>query len=240
MHGMLNKLREYLQRVNRRKHTYYDYISWLRFANAGMLDEGNLYCFEYAVRNLHSAKPVIEIGSFCGLSTNLINFYLQMFSKTNKIITCDKWIFEGGENPEAFLPGSSINHKDYKKFVKETFMRNVSFFSKNNLPYTIEVFSDDFFRMWENGIKSNDVFGRDIQLGGDISFAFIDGNHEYEFAKRDFINSDKYLEIGGFILFDDSSDFSSWGVNKVIEEVKQTKRYEVVIKNPNYLFKKIK
>jgi ATP-dependent RNA circularization protein (DNA/RNA ligase family) len=77
-------------------------------------------------------------------------------------------------------------------------------------------------------------------LGGTISFAYIDGNHTYDFAKRDFENADKYLEVGGVILFDDSSDDSIWEVNKVIEEIKKEGRYEIIIKNPNYLIKKIR
>ena len=77
-------------------------------------------------------------------------------------------------------------------------------------------------------------------MGGTISFAYIDGNHTYDFAKRDFENADKYLEVGGVILFDDSSDDSIWEVNKVIEEIKKEGRYEIIIKNPNYLIKKIR
>ena len=72
-----------------------EYIEWLTFANAGMLNRGNLHCIDYAVRNLVSNNPVIEIGSFCGLSTNIINYYLKKYNKKNKIITSDKWEFEG-------------------------------------------------------------------------------------------------------------------------------------------------
>lgn len=91
------------------------------------------------------------------------------------------------------------------------------------------------------GSKKNeiDVCGREIQLGGKISFAYIDGNYTYEYAKRDFENADKYLENGGFILFDDSGDNSGWEVCKVIEEIKQAGKYQVIINNPNYLIKKI-
>lgn len=217
----------------------YEFISWLKFANAGMLDNGNLYCFEYAIENLPSNKPVIEIGSFCGLSTNIISFYLRKFNKSNNLITSDKWIFEGAEVPSAFLEGSNITHNEYKTFVKDTYIRNISFFSKDHLPYTIEQFSDDFFKLWSEDKLETDVTGRKIQLGGKISFAYIDGNHTYEYAKRDFENVDRYLEIGGFILFDDSADHSGWQVCKVVEEIKKEGRYEIIINNPNYLIKKI-
>lgn len=217
----------------------HEYFEWLRFANPGMLDAGNVYCFEYAIENLPSNNPIIEIGSFCGLSTNFISAYLSMNNKSNKLITADKWIFEGAEIPNSLLSGSNITHKQYKEFVKETYIRNISFFSKDYLPYTIEHFSDDFFKLWSEEKLETDVLGRKIQLGGKISFAYIDGNHTYEYAKRDFENVDKYLEVGGFILFDDSADNSGWEVCKVIEEIKKDGRYEFIINNPNYLIKKI-
>lgn len=49
-----------------------DYVNWLCYANAGMLHRGNLYCFDYAIRNLPSEAPIVEVGSFCGLSANLL------------------------------------------------------------------------------------------------------------------------------------------------------------------------
>jgi len=237
--SILRRFQEARQRKNLKKHTPFEFVDWVRFANAGMLDMGNLYCYEYAINNLPSDNPIIEIGSFCGLSTNLIAFYLQHFSKNNKIITCDKWIFEGGEDQNAVLAGSDLTHGEYREFVKDTYKRNISFFSKHNLPYTIECFSDEFFSLWDKKELKPDLFGRTTALGGPVSFAYIDGNHTYEFAKRDFVNTDKWLEKGGFILFDDSGDFSNWEVKKVISELKQSGRYEVVVANPNYLVKKI-
>ncbi len=216
-----------------------EFINWLSFANAGMLDQGNIYCFEYAIEHLPSDNPIVEIGSFCGLSTNVISYYLRKYKKSNKLISSDRWDFEGAEVPNALLDGSNISHQQYKEFVKESYIKNISFFSKENLPFTIEQFSDDFFKLWESNKLETDVLGREVQLGGKISFAYIDGNHTYEFAKRDFINVDKYLETGGFILFDDSSDYSKWEVRQVIKEIKKAGTYEVIIKNPNYLLRKI-
>lgn len=205
-----------------------------------MLNHGNTYCMEYAVKNLPSDSPIIEIGSFCGLSTNIISFFLRKYSKRNKLITSDKWIFEGAEAGIGFLDGCSINHARYREFIKETYIRNIQFFSKDNLPYTIEQFSDDFFSLWSQNKLETDVMGRPVQLGGKISFSYIDGNHTYEYARRDFENSDAFLETGGFILFDDSADSTEWEVKKVMQDVRNTGRYELVIKNPNYMFRKIK
>ncbi|MDR2508004.1 MAG: hypothetical protein LBD67_08440 [Candidatus Accumulibacter sp.] len=150
-----------------------EFVDWLRFANPGMLEPGNIYCIEYAIEHLPSCNPVIEIGSFCGLSTNLIGFYLQKNRKKNRLITSDKWIFEGGEHQEKQLEGTSITHAEYRNFVKESYIRNISFFSREHLPYTIETFSDDFFTLWKAGSTEIDVLGRETHLGGPLSFSMI-------------------------------------------------------------------
>lgn len=221
-----------------------DYMSWLIFANAGMLARGNVHCFDYVIKNLPSNAPIIEIGSFCGLSTNMITYCKQRHGVKNILITCDKWIFEGAEKGEMLEEMMGITYKEYREFIKDAFVRNVSLFSRRDLPYPIEMLSDEFFLAWANKIKIKDTFNRDITLGGKISFCYIDGNHSYPYVKRDFENCDKYLELGGFILFDDSENNNfetfKFEVHKVIKEVIKTGRYELVINNPNHLFKKMK
>jgi len=213
-----------------------EYTKWVSFANAGMLHAGNLYCFDHAIRNLPSQAPIVEIGSFCGLSTNLLTYYKRKHGVSNRLITSDKWVFEGSE--KATIGDSSVSHAEYKAFVKETYIRNVRMFSRDDLPYTLEMFSDELFEAWRNSESVVDVLGRSVQLGGPITFCYIDGNHTYEYARRDFENCDEHLERGGFVLFDDSADFSGWAVCRVVKEVRASGRYELVIKNPNYLFRK--
>ena len=201
-----------------------------------MLNKGNLLCFDYAIRNLPSKNPIVEIGSFCGLSTNLLSHFQRKHGAENQIFNCDRWDFEGADGN---VVDSSIPHSEFGTFVRDSYIRNVKMFSHRRLPYTIEMLSDDFFAAWKSNAKTTDVFGRSTKLGGPISFCYIDGNHEYDFARRDFENTDRFLEPGGFVLFDDSADGSKWEVCRVIEEVKQMPNYRVVIKNPNYLFQKI-
>jgi hypothetical protein len=214
-----------------------EYVRWLFYANAGMLDPGNLYCFDYAIRNLPSEAPILEIGSFCGLSTNVLTYYKEKHSVRNRLITCDKWEFETAQL-DSMVGESSISHSEYRAFAMETYIRNIRMFSRYDLPYTVEMLSDDFFAAWREAAKVSDVSGRPIQLGGPISFCYIDGNHSYEYAKRDFENCDEFLEKGGFILFDDSADGSRWEVCQVVAEVKRSGKYDLIVKNPNYLFQK--
>lgn len=217
-----------------------DYINWLCFTNAGMLARGNLYCFDYAIRNLPNEAPIVEIGSFCGLSTNAITYYKQKHRIKNPLINCDRWIFEGADKGGTLGDHTSLTHADYREFVKDTYIRNVRMFSRDDLPFTVELSSDEFFDAWRGSREVLDVFKRPLRLGGPISFCYVDGNHSYEYVKRDFENCAEFLVPDGFIFFDDSADNSGWDVCKLVAEVKHSGKYELIIKNPNYLFRKKK
>jgi hypothetical protein len=215
-----------------------EFLAWVRFAVPGMLNEGNVDAMGYAVANMPPGKPVLEIGSFCGLSTVVLSYLLNKHSKTTPIFSCDKWEFEG-QQLGAFLGDSpSVTHDAYRAYVRNTFLRSMQTFAADRLPYTIECISDEFFRRWSQNERAIDVFGRPVTLGGGLSFCYIDGNHTYEFAKRDFENTDRMLVSGGFILFDDSADGSHWEVNQLTREIAAGHQYELISKNPNYLFKK--
>lgn len=235
---LLNRLTTPLDVPSPVGHTWTEYMSWLTYANAGMLPRGNVYCFDYAIKNIPSTSPILEIGSFCGLSTNMITYMKEKYGVKNPLVTCDKWQFEGAEHGGMLGDSRTISHAEYREFVKETYIRNVRMFSRYDLPYTIELFSDEFFNAWFDSERRTDIFGREIVLGGPISFCYIDGNHSYDFARRDFENADKHLERGGFLLFDDSADGSGWEVCRVVQEVLRTGRYDLVAKNPNYFFRK--
>lgn len=213
-----------------------DYTWWVMFANAGMLEHSSLHCFDVALSKLRSNNPIIEIGSFAGLSTNLISYFRSRNRRTNPLFSCDEWLFEGRGN--GFLGETQITHDDYREFVKESFIRNVRRFGVGDLPHHVEVSSDAFFDLWRDGAEGVDLFGRNFRMGGPISFAFIDGDHRFEPAMRDFLNVDEFLEPGGFIYFDDSARFANFEVYDVIRRVKKLKRYEVVMRNPHYLFQR--
>jgi len=214
-----------------------DFFTWLIFCNAGMLQPGNMDAFNHAIANLPTNDPIIEIGSFCGLSTNVVSYLKQKHGAPNKFFTCDRWIFENGGGP--MLGKSRISHVHYREFVRDTFIRNVRMFSGDDSPHTIELFSDEFFQAWEANQVATDVYGRDVRLGGPISFCYVDGNHTYDFAKRDFTNTDKYLVRGGFVLLDDSAPGSVGEAPQVAQDIIETGRYAVVAQTPNYLFKKL-
>ncbi len=215
-----------------------DYLSWLSYAVPGMLDRRNVDAMDYALQRLPSNAPLLEIGSFCGLSTCVLSFLIRKHRLPNRLFTCDSWLFEGQVLGAPLAEGTTVTHDEYRRFVQESFRRNVSTFCSDRLPQTIESDSGEFFALWSANAAKADVFGHPAQLGGPISFAYIDGCHAYDGAKRDFENTDRFLVPGGFILFDDSGDGSGWEVCRVIQEILAAGRYELISHNPNYLFRK--
>lgn len=238
LHFMANRIDPRVINKNSQTSQTSEFLAWVRFGLPGMLGQGNIDAMEYAIANMPHDNPILEIGSFCGLSTVVLSYLLDKRNLSTSIFTCDKWEFEGQQLGALLGDSPSVTHDVYQEYVKSTFLRSMSTFAANRLPYTIECFSDEFFRRWFEEEKAIDVFDRSVTLGGEFSFCYIDGNHTYEFAKRDFENADRCLVRGGFILFDDSADGSHWEVNQLTREIASGHRYDLVSQNPNYLFRK--
>jgi hypothetical protein len=215
-----------------------EYLDWLSFVNMGVLARGNIACFDYAMANLPSQAPFLEIGSFCGLSANVLTYLKSRRGLTNPLYTCDPWLFSGAQLGVKLGDSPFVTHDGYREFVKQSYLTSVKAFSENDLPRTLEMTSDEFFRLWAAGGEHRDVFGRPVSLGGMFSFCYIDGNHAFDFARRDFENCDRYLQPGGFLMFDDTADSSGWESRDVMDVVKKTGRYDLLATNPNYFFKK--
>jgi len=213
--------------------------SWISFVNPGMLDPGNVSLFDYCVRNLPSDAPVIEIGSFCGLSLNHLVYFLRKYGRRSPLFSVDAWEFEGFAKNARFLNDTNISASDYQQHVIDTFRRNITLFSGDRLPHHIQKCSDDFFQYWASGTAMTDFFGRSVSLGGPISLAYIDGDHSYEQSLKDFENVDRYLEVGGYLIFDDSADWTEWGSHRTARNAAARSNYEIVDRAPNYCLRKI-
>jgi hypothetical protein len=217
-----------------------EYISWICRIMGGWLspEDGNIVAFDYSLRNMPEGGAIVEIGSFLGLSTNIISYLTEKYHRSNTLFSCDPWAFEGTERPiGGYFDASSSAYREYAKSI---FIMNSALFSEKRIPHAVEAFSDGFFELWQDGVTVVDVFGRSVTLGGPISFAYIDGAHTYQAAKKDFMNIDRNLLPGGFILFDDSGDFGSFvGVRQAAREAALDPGYELVFKTPNYFVRKI-
>ena len=227
-----------------------DYITRLQTSvgGAGMLHEGNVYALDYAIQHMPTQGAVLEIGSFAGLSTNVISWLMRKHGRLSQpFFSCDPWLYDGYYDVQRKDDSSYLAHfegcthvtrADYRKFIQDSFIRNTRLFSQGHLPHTLACTSDEFFGTWKKGALCTDVFERTVQSGGLFSFVYVDGDHSYEQARRDVENALEYLLPGGFLLLDDSADFWNYGSVRLAKEMKRWKGLELVMKNPNYLYRK--
>lgn len=208
-----------------------------------MLHEGNIFLFNHGLKNIPDKGFILEIGSYAGMSANLINHLLTKHQKSRKIFSCDPWIYEGfldkNQGSSQFIDGrSDIERTSYNAYIKQAYMEACYLLSKHNLPYAFQYYSDDFFQFWKSTLEKKDLFDRTCQLGGSLAFTYIDGDHSYEQAKKDFDNTFELTVSGGFILLDDSGKGMPFGSAKLALELKGRNDIEVVFANPNYLLRK--
>jgi hypothetical protein len=213
--------------------------------SGGMLTEGNIYLMDYAVKNMPANGHILEIGCWAGLSANVLHHLIKRYDRTELFLGCDPWIYEGfGDHKKTGITtidgDETIERTDFMNYIKNAYVNSITLFNKNKLPHTFQLTSDAFFEHYSKNDEITDVFNRPFKLGGQISFCYIDGDHSYEIAKRDFENTDKYLKINGYILLDDSWDSSNYGSSKLMDDIKKNSSYRIVDKNPNYLIQKIK
>ena len=239
--GLVERVRRKRAWMRRQRHGLEQYpsryLNWMSFANAGMLHAGHRFLIDRAISQLPTDDPVVEIGAFAGLSTNVLIYFLTKHGKPNALYSTDPWVFEG-EGVET-LPEPQIPFDDYRRLVQEQFERNVRFWSGSRLPHAYALASDEFFAAWNEGGIRTDVFGRDGRFGGPLSFCFVDGDHSGEQVRRDFEHVDELLVPGGFVLFDDSDEFGAFPqVTQVVRDAIREHGYELVGENPHHLLRK--
>lgn len=214
------------------------FVKSLRTALGGWLCDDNVVVFEQAIRTMPAGGAVVEIGSYLGLSTSILAHALQKYAPETPLFNCDIWQYAQETATSAELYNRLHTVENYQEWVRESFQRNMRTFTKK-LPHSFCAFSDDFFDSWNQNAVLTDIFGHSKQLGGAISFAYIDGDHGYDAAHKDFFNIDRHLLIGGIVLLDDSSFIRQYlGVHRVLDEIHATKRYELIADRHNRAFVK--
>lgn len=222
------------------------FISRLRCTviGEGMLHDGNIFLMDYAIKNMPEDGFVLEIGSYGGLSTNLMLHLLKKHNKKCTFIGCDAWIYEGYKdytgNIETHVDGRiDLSRIDYMEHIKNSFISSTKFLHADSLPFSCHLKSDLFFEKWNKNEKFTDVFNRDFTINQRISFAYIDGDHSYEQTKKDFENVDSKLLPNAYVLIDDTAKYMNFGSVKYVKEILKNKNYKLIDSNPNYLFQKI-
>jgi hypothetical protein len=151
-----------------------------------MLDNGNLYLIDTTSKLLPSAPPILEIGSFCGLSTNVLTHFKRKCGLKSRLVSCDKWEFENDNKDDPYLGASLILLSDYKAFVRESYIRNTPACSAAMTPFRMEATYNEFFAGWREKKEVRDVLGQAMKLGGPISRSYIDGTIGMKARKRIF------------------------------------------------------
>lgn len=235
MRSLVRQLRGWARRWRDRGSD--EYIRWLLSVHGGFLAPGNIRAFEHALRHMPEGGAVVEIGSFLGLSTNILVYLTVKHQRSHPVFSCDPWAFEETDKlVGGFFDGGS---EAFRQYARNVFMLNATMFSGERRPFTVECRSDRFLALWDRGERIEDVFGRMAGLGGPVTFAYVDGAHAYEIVKTDVAGLDRHLVPGGFLLLDDSADGAGFeGVTRVAVELKSSPSYELVFKTPNYFFRK--
>lgn len=201
------------------------------------------YAIDIAIKEINSNLPILEIGVFAGRSSTFIGSLLKKYGKDNALVTVDPWFV----CPEdAVLKGpKEKSSESYREFIKDQFIKNAHYWFEDNLPHSYDMTSDTFFNEWKMNNANVDIFGLERSMGGLFSFCYLDGDHGYNQVKKDFDNIDQLLDIGGHIYFDDSDRFhrdvgnTVNGCYRIVQEALKTKRYKQVLRNPNYLLRKL-
>jgi hypothetical protein len=210
----------------------------------GMMQDGNYALFDKAISEMPEGGAVLEIGSFGGLSMNLILYLLFKKKKAFPVFSCDPWIYSGYEDTDTSKSDAidgwpSVNREAYMEYVLTAFKNAIRLFHPNTLPYSCRMKSADFFLAWGEGKTVTDIFDRTVSPGGPLSFVYVDGDHSYQAASADVENSLQFLLPGGLLLLDDSADGLPYGSAILAKELLKRKDLKLVERNPNYLFRKV-
>ena len=166
------------------------------------LPKGQLYIPDERCLYNTARGRVAEIGCLCGRSAVLMSYV------ANSVSTFD--IFENYD-----LIDDEAQRKHYKK-ISLNFKHNYKMIKDNLWKYeNIGVFTGTS--------ESLVVLARHTGL---YDFVFIDGDHSYNGAKKDFENALNVIKPDGIIAFHDSNVYEEgMGVWKLMDELKKDARY---------------
>jgi hypothetical protein len=211
----------------------------------GMLQPGNTWSFQYAVQYMPADTAIMEIGAFCGLSTCLISYFNRQRLYPSPFFTCDPWDYGFKGMGTDTLGASKLTGKDWEQFCKATFLKNIDFWCEGQKPRVLQMPSTAVCQALTADEAVTDTDGKTEKLPNALGFVYIDGNHDYDPVKADFLGVEPFVVKDGYILFDDSADvIGSPGVKEFIaKDLKpkfiETGRYKVIARNPNLLIQKI-
>ena len=229
---------------------YYQLDDFINHAKSGSISRERALVI-YSLLKKFKPKKILEIGSFLGISTKIIN---DTLGGKCKIVSVDPNVRHRiFDNPRKYFDLINKNYNNITKINK--IFSNIS----------LETGKWDYFN-YEPKIDKYKVKEILSNIGIiDYSFfftekfdcCFIDGSHDYKSVINNFIDSIKILHEGSIILFDDYNPLD-WketydAINHIIKiggnNIECVKRndivlikdkgfFEKIIKNPNIILKK--
>ena len=171
-------------------------------------------------QNLKINHPnILEIGVHKG------DFSKQLKANFNpkKLVLVDPWIAYDDLIYKNSWYGNSKNSN--QKIQDEYYLNLLDYFKKNILEDTLEIHrrtSDDFF------LKNKYKF----------DFIYIDGNHLFEFVKKDISNSLNFISDDGIIVLDDYLLKGWWddGITKAVNFHKKNKKIKIIKKHSLFTY----
>ncbi len=204
-----------------------DYGRMIVKSVAGGLHPAVPGALEFAMSNLPYDAPIVELGAFCGLSTNLLAHCKVKQGLRNRIIACDSWGLGPAEKTQAQTEQSG---SDYGHFLRASFINSITTFCPEPHPYGVEMRPHEFSASWKRHEVVQDVLGRDIELGGPISFCFLRQKGQDYDVLQVLQDCDEYLSSGAFLLLDHCCSFSARKeLENVFRHVKSSGKYELLI-----------
>jgi len=170
----------------------------------------NLILENLSNKDLH----VLEIGIHKG------DFSKQLAKqlKPKKLILVDPWIaYDDDIYAKSWYGNSSKSNQS----IQDKYFLDIRKYFENEIKIsTVEIHrktSDNFFN------KNQNMF----------DLIYIDGNHLFDFVKRDIINSLKFIKQDGIIVLDDYNVAGWWddGITKAVDFLKKKKLIKIIRKH---------
>lgn len=138
-------------------------------------------------------------------------------TQPQRLYLIDPWQFQPDFEQALYGGKDAENQSDMEKIycgIEKKFENEIS----ENKIVLLRGFSEQMFKEIRNG---------------SLDWIYIDGNHTYEFAKKDLAYSLEKVKEGGFVTGDDYCEGSWWkgGVKKAVDEVidqKLVKSYRIM------------
>lgn len=164
-------------------------MSSFKLLDGWLIDQEALELFGLA-RSLSESSPVVvEIGSWCGKSSVVIA--MALLGKKQPRLCCIDPFDEMGD------PRCSEDHRFSKSFrlakgylggsPRTKFDENVQSLGVGDVITVYQGYSHDLAETWRDK----------------LDLVFIDGNHNYDAVRQDFLDWSRFIKPGGFIAFHD-------------------------------------